>query len=111
MTSTIVLQAKSFFAACRPVDLCADSVAVALRAFQLQAQPVVSFRGIVFQQQRSGTIVADQNVESAVIVEVTYCQASCSEIFLKCRTTLVTDVVQLAVFTLMKEQQRFLVFH
>src|SRR5436309_8247118 len=103
MTSTIVLQAKSFFAACRPVNLCADSVAVALRAFQLQAQPVVSFRGIVFQQQRSGTIVANQNIESAVVIEIADRQASCRKIFLKCRTSLITDVVQLAVFTLMKQ--------
>src|ERR1035441_7634360 len=70
IAAPVVLQARALDAAGRPRQARAHRVPIALCALQLDPQPVIPLPALVSQEHCRPAIVADQHVDSPVVVEI-----------------------------------------
>src|SRR4051812_1927724 len=86
VASTACFKPRPLNAGNGPPDACANRVAVTLRAFEFQANPVIFCSRVVLQQNRRSAVVSHQDIEASVVVEITDSEAARCERLLKYRT-------------------------
>jgi hypothetical protein len=109
IAATAVFQTRANRAAGGPADLRADRVTIATDTLQLQTDPTVSGIGDVAQQQRPPAVIADEDINQAVVVEVSRCQAPRRVWLAKCGAGIGADIAQLPGL-LVKQKKGLLVF-
>src|SRR5215469_745022 len=109
-TATRSPKARTFFAIKTPANPRPDGVAIALTSDKAYSDPIVLASDLIPQQQGRSTVIVDEDVDAAIIIEVTNRQAASGPRFLKRRTRLCADVFKfLAV--VMEQQQWFEITH
>lgn len=81
IAATAGLEAGTRDTSCGPADSRSDAVAAASGAYKGKARPVSPFVCLVVQQHTGSGVVGDKDVELAVIVEISHCQAPCGKAF------------------------------
>src|SRR5207237_10606529 len=105
VAAAIIFQTKATLSPGCPIQLRPNRVAVAMDSFQLQPQPIVPAGSIVLQQQRSGTVIADQYIQGAIVIVVSQRQAACREKLLERWATSFADIMKLVIIFLIEQQQ------
>src|SRR5437879_1385430 len=91
------LEEPAFHVARLPRDRSADCIRIALPAHQAHTQPVVPFRRVIAQKYRRGIVHTHENVDRAIVVEVSERQAAGGYGAREKRSTSSADVLKIAV--------------